>query len=373
MSNKKILFVITEYWYFLSHRKQLALFLIEKGYDVSILCKINSKSDILHIPNLKIINWNLKRSSKNVIFELGSLFKLVKIIINYNPIYIYSVGLKPILYTSIISKFFKNKLFIYAFAGMGSIFIGNNIINQIIRKFIFVVIKIFMKIENSKIIFQNMYDKKIFEKNINKKIPKKIIQGSGVDVNLYVPNENKKSSIKNVMLPCRFLKDKGVYDFIEVAKMVKSKISNVEFLLVGNEDVQNPSSIKIESLKKYEKLGLIKIIINQKKMLDIYNRVHLICFPSFREGLPKVLLEASSCEIPSVVYNVPGCNDIVFDNETGCIVEFRNIKEMAYKIIKLINNDKKLRDYGKAARKKIINKFSNKIILYQIFDEIQQF
>ena len=371
LKNKKILFVITEYWYFISHRINLAYFLHSKGYEIHLLT--NLQSNIKHDERINIINWKLNRGSKNIFNEINSINELSRTIQFIKPNIVYSVGLKPILYSSFLSKFKKKLLFVFAFAGLGSLFINLNIKKKIVQYFFFSLLTSFLNKSNSLIIFQNHDDKNLFNSNIKINYFIKIIKGSGVDTNLYFKKNNLETldDCVNVVLPSRFIYDKGIMDFIYIAKELKKKLTKkVNFLLVGMEDNHNPSNIKLDTLKKFEKKGIIEIIMNVNDITDIYNISDIICFPSFREGLPKVLLEASSCGIPSVAYNVPGCKEIIDDNINGFLIPFRDKEKMIDKL-KILITDSKLRNkFGIQARNKIINNFSEEIVFNKIQKEL---
>jgi len=272
----------------------------------------------------------------------------------------------------LLSKFFNNISFIYAFAGLGSLFIYQNFTKKILQNIIFGLLKIFMKNTKSKIIFQNIDDKNYFNAKINKSIEQVIIKGSGVNTTYFNITKNiTKSNFLNVTLLSRFLYDKGVLDFISIAEKIKKINKNINFYLVGKEDFKNPSALKINDLLKYERNKIIKIINDPKKVLDIYKFTDIICFPSFREGLPKSLIESSSCSIPAVVYDVPGCKEVVINNVTGYVVKFRDLQEMQNKIMDLIKNKKKRITYGKSARDYVIKNYDENIILNKIYSEIE--
>ena len=143
MSNKIILFIITEDWYFISHRRDLAKFASLSGFNVNVLTNINNSKTNEIDKGINIIDWNIKRSSKNILKEFQTIKKIKHTIDKVKPDIIHAVGMKPILYSGILSKFYNNVSFLYAFAGLGSIFTNTNFIKYIIQKLILLLIKIF--------------------------------------------------------------------------------------------------------------------------------------------------------------------------------------------------------------------------------------
>jgi glycosyltransferase involved in cell wall biosynthesis len=360
---KNILFIITEDWYYLSHRRDLALFGKKKGFKVSVLTKINDLKSFQIDKEINIIDWKIDRASKNIFRELYSLKKLIETLKNIQPDIVHAVGLKPIIYTGVISKIFKNISFLYAFAGLGSMFINTDTKKYFFQKIIFVLIKFLFRVKKSAIVFQNNNDLTDFNKIIKSKIKQNIVMGSGIDPNKFKSFIAKDNEIIQVLLPARLLFDKGIEDFIYCAIEIKKKFNNgVKFVIAGKIDSANPSSITADFIEPHIKDGNIQWLNDVKDIRKVYDKTHIICFPSFREGNPKALLESACCNLSIIAYDVPGCNDIIVNNHSGILVPFRNQKMLKESIEKLILN-KNLRNFlGHNARKHVIKNFSNTII-----------
>ena len=153
----------------------------------------------------------------------------------------------------------------------------------------------------------------------------RIIRGAGVDTHLFSPKKQKSANIPIVLLPARMLWDKGVNEFVNCAINIKKKKINVRFVLVGSPDNHNPESISYDQLKKWDNHGVIEWWDYRDDMHTVYQMAQLVCLPSYSEGLPKSLLEAASCEIPIVAFDVPGCREIVIDGINGILVPFKMI------------------------------------------------
>ena len=364
--SRSILFVITEDWYYLSHRRDLANFARRNGFNIYILTKINNPKIYKLDRDINIINWSFDRSSKNIFKEIKSISKLSKIIKKIKPNIVHAVGIKPIIYSGIVSKFYKNTSFLYAFAGLGSIFIDFNIKKFFLQRIISLIIKSFFRTKNSLIVFQNSYDLKTLDKKFNLKIKKKIVQGSGVDPYLFKRFARKDNKKIQVLLPSRLLYDKGIEDFIFCAIGIKKKLKNyVSFVIAGKIDIANPSSIPLEIIEKYVNQNIIIWLNDVSNMQQVYNETDIICFPSFREGNPRALLESACCELPIISYDVPGCNDIIINNHSGILIPFRDQNKMQDSLEVLIKNNKLRDSLGKNARKHVIKNFSNNIIFDQ--------
>lgn len=367
MSKKNtILFIITEDWYYLSHRKDLALFGKNNGFHINVLTKINNLDTYEISKEVNIIDWNIDRASTNIFRELKSIKKIFDTIRKVKPDIVHSVGLKPIIYSGILSIFFKKVSYLYAFAGLGSIFINTNLKKYLLQKIIVLLMKFFFKVKKSLIVFQNNNDYYDFNQISNLKIKKKIIQGSGIDPQKFKYYNLKNNDQLQILLPSRLLYDKGIEDFIYCASEIKKKIKEkVVFVIAGKIDKANPSSVQFSYLKKYINDGIIEWLNNVSDISKVYDKSHIVCFPSFREGNPKALLEAACCELPIISYDVPGCNDIVKHKYSGILIPFRDKIMMKEWLEKLIFDVNLRNTLGKNARKHVIENFSNNIVFNQ--------
>jgi glycosyltransferase involved in cell wall biosynthesis len=136
----------------------------------------------------------------------------------------------------------------------------------------------------------------------------------------------------------------------------------VRFALVGDQDIHNPECISKRQLEEWVKTGAVEWWGRSEDMVKVYHAADIVCFPSYHEGLPKSLLEAASCELPIVAYNVSGCREVVVDGENGILVPFRDESALLSAVLLLLN-DKVLRhNMGKCGRKKVLEKFTHEII-----------
>ena len=363
---KNILFIITEDWYYLSHRRDLALFAKINGCKITILTKINSREIADLDKDINLIDWNIERASKNIIRELKSILKINQTIKKIKPDIIHAVGIKPIIYSGILSRINKKISFLYAFAGLGSIFTNTNYKKYILQKIILFLMKFFFRKNNSLIVFQNNEDLNLFNSILNLNINKEIIRGSGINPNDFSHYTFKDSKKLQILLPSRLLFDKGIEDFIFCAIEIKKKFKDsVNFVIAGKIDVANPSSVPLHFIDSYIKDKIIIWIDGVDDIKEIYDKTHIVCFPSFREGNPRALLESACCELAIIAYDVAGCNDIITHNNSGILIPFRDKIKMKESLEKLITDDKLRKFLGVNARKRVVENYSNDIIFKQ--------
>lgn len=152
-------------------------------------------------------------------------------------------------------------------------------------------------------------------------------------------------------MACRLLKDKGVYEYIEAAKLVKEKYPSVDFLLIGTPDIENPNSVMLHEIEKWANDGIVKYLGHRTDIAEIFSQSNIVCLPSFYgEGVPKVLIEAAACGRAIVTTNNPGCKDAIIDGQTGLCVPIKNSQALAGAIISLIEQPELRRKMGIAAR-----------------------
>jgi len=361
--SKRLLFIVSEDWYFVSHRLHLAEAAINAGYKVALFSRFNNHRDLVMNSGIQVINWPLNRLSFNPYNELVSLYHLVSTIRKFKPDLIHAVAMKPIIYSGIVARYFSfSYSSVFSFAGLGYIFISQKLIVKLYRSCISIVLRIILKEKNTRIILQNCDDKlKLTSEKIISSEQVRLIRGSGVDTTLFHPGP-LPSGTPLVILPARMLWDKGLGEFVKCARVIKDHGVVARFVLVGDPDPHNPESVSIEQLNIWEKEGVVEWWTHKKNMPSIYINASIICLPSYREGLPKALLEAASCGRPIVTYDVPGCREVVIDQVNGFLVPFKDTDAMVNAIETLLDNKELCSQMGQKGRELVLNNFSQEQI-----------
>lgn len=293
----------------------------------------------------------IQRGGINPFKDMKSLFYIWKFFKKEKPDIVHLVTIKPYLYGGIISRLIGIPCLVSAVTGLGSLFISNNLKSKIFRLFLFPIYKFAFNHFNQKIILQNKDDLNHLKKwGVLNLRNVKIIKGSGVNLEMFT-NVTEQSGAPVVCFAARLLKDKGVLEFVAAARQLKEKNINARFLLAGNLDVNNPTSLSIDDLSNIKKDGYVEILGHVKDIPALYRRSHIICLPSYREGMPKSLLEAAAAGRAVVTTDVPGCRDAIIPNKTGLLVPVNDYRELARSIQWLIKNPHKRVAMGKAGRK----------------------
>jgi glycosyltransferase involved in cell wall biosynthesis len=365
---KKILFLVNVDWFFISHRLPIALKAIESGYEVHLACKFSSEISLIQDHGIKCHEIPFTRSSSNPLNALLLLIKVFLILQKLKPNILHAITIKPILLGGIAARMLNIHSVVYAISGLGYIFTAKGCLARIRKKFIGFVYSIALKHQNSCIIFQNTSDQEeLLHLSKFKKRQSVIIPGSGVDLQDYYVSPLPTSQ-PVALMASRLLKDKGVYEFVQASSIVKSKEKNIKFVLVGSPDLANPSSVDLSEINQWVDEGLIEYWGQQTDMPEIFSKSSIVVLPSYREGLPKVLIEAAASGRAVITTDVPGCRDAILHQKTGLLVEIYNPKDLADKILFLAGDIEKCLNMGLAGRKLAEQKFSEDIIIKQHFE-----
>ncbi len=362
----KLLFVVTEDYYFCSHRLQLALAAIKAGFDVAVATRLTNHEDIIRQAGIKIYPWNVSRGSTNILRELKTVYGLFKIYKKMNPDLVHHVALKPVIYGSFIAKFIKLQGVVNALGGMGSLFSKNGL--RRIRYLRWVVLMGLKSLLSSNkkdkvLILQNPDDKALMMNDLG--VDEKAIQlirGAGVDVQKF----NLSAELDHlpfVILPARMLWDKGIGEYVDAIKILKAEGIQARFALVGGIDECNPTRISVEQLNAWVAEGFVEWLGMRNDMAEIFRQANVVCLPSYREGLPKSLLEAAACGRAIVTTDVPGCREIVRDGRNGILVPVRDPIALAKALKELILNPKLRRQMGRVGRKMVLSEFSEERVV----------
>ncbi len=362
---KKILFVITVDWTFITHRLHLAEKAIEDGYEVAILTKFTKYESFIRAKGIKTFHWNVSRNSLSPINSIVSILMIRNVLKKWRPNIVHSVSIKSVIYSGLVLKAYPKICFVAALGGLGFIFSSKKIKAKILRYFVKILLFVSLLGKKNRLILQNPDDSNLVQNlRIIDKNNIRIIKGAGVEVNKFYPKDFP-NGLPIVILPGRLLWDKGLQEFVECAEIIKKKGYKARFVIVGQFDTENPEAISKKTIRTWEEKKIIEYWGHKNDMHKIYLMSSIVCFPSYREGLPKVLLEAASCGRPIVAFDVPGSREIVKHNINGLLVPFKNVKLLEKSILKLIKNKNICKKLGKNGRKIVEKNFSDK----KIYDE----
>lgn len=356
---KRLLFLVSEDWYFVSHRLHLALAARDAGYQVAVATRLSSHGAMLECHGLQVFRLSLQRASRNPLREIAALWEIIGIYRCFRPEIAHHVSLKPSLYGSVAALLTRVPVVINALAGLGYVFTSTDVFARVLRPLILAAFRLLFGRDNTRVIFQNSDDRQMMldlgAVTLNNTV---LIRGSGVELEVFRPVPLPEG-MPLVVFPARMLWDKGLREFVEAVRLLKRAGSSARFILVGEPDPHNPESADEADLRRWVNEGLVEWWGRRNDMPTVFGEATIVCLPSYREGLPKVLLEAAACARPIVASDVPGCREIVIPGVNGILVPPRDPEALAKALAKLLDDREMCSRLGLAGRKLVEEHFSS--------------
>ena len=344
--SKRLLFVVNAPEFFLSHRLPLALSAREMGYDVHVATAAGEA--VVDIVRQGFVHHvvPLSRSGRGPVRELASLVALWRLFHALRPAIVHLVTIKPVLYGGLIARFTGVPAMVAAISGLGTLFVSGGGAQCLVKG----LYRLALRHPNSAVIFQNMDDCGILKRmGAVRANQVRLIRGSGVALidYPYLPEPEGKPV---VTMAARLLRDKGVAEFVEAAKILHKNDMSVEFRLIGSPDPDNPTSVSDADLAKWRADGHVQLLGFRDDIARQYAKSNLVCLPSYREGLPKSLVEAAACGRAVVTTDMPGCRDAIKPGKSGVLVPARDAVALADAIQNLVEDGEQRRAMGRAGR-----------------------
>lgn len=369
----RILFFVAEDWYFITHRLSLARALKDAGHEVFIMCNCNGHESIIPENGLHLIPINLSRNGCNILKESAVFFIIINNYRKIQPNLVHQVAMKPVLYGSIAAWVAGIPHVVNAMVGLGFLHTTTKRRFHLLRTILNPIFRASLNRKNTRLIVQNSVDAEHFAEIGVKPNQVILIRGAGVDLEAFSPHEPPEGS-PVVMLASRMLWQKGVGDFVEAARILQSDGVDARFVLAGNPDVSNPSHVPYEQLQEWNDSGIIEWIGLRNDMPDQMARCSVFCLPTYyREGVPKVILEAAASGLPIVTTDSPGCRDVVHHDVNGLHVPPKNPKALALALKSLLEDPERRSAMGLESRRIVENRFSlNRVISEHLalYDEL---
>jgi glycosyltransferase involved in cell wall biosynthesis len=369
-NKKKIIIFANTDWYLYNFRYPLIRELMVNDFHVLLL---SPRGDYAHRFAEDKIRWRsieFSRRGLNPIREFSTIIKLVRILLQERPDILQTFTLKSNLLGAIAGKLLGPISIVHSITGLGYLF-GQRMRKSVITKFLLLSMRVFFR--GSQVIFQNTENMNFFrERKIVSKKHSHLIPGSGVDVDYFVAQAEMEGSVL-VVFAGRYLRDKGVIEFIEAAEKIKEMGVDARFAIVGGIDTGNPESLKAEELVELNRAGAVEDWGWREDMKEVYRLAHIVCLPSsYAEGLPKVLIEASASGRAIVATDIAGCREIVEDGKSGYIVPVGDADALVQALENLIQDSKVRVKMGREGRLRAEKEFSTAVINQQTLDVYSQ-
>ncbi|QYU68613.1 glycosyltransferase family 4 protein [Leptolyngbya sp. 15MV] len=345
-----LLFLVNDTDFFLSHRLNLAIAAKEQGYRCIVASPDSASTATLRAHGVEHVSTVSVRDSHGPIGQLRALSDYWRVIGTSKPDLVHLITAKPVIFGGIVARL-RGIPVVAAISGLGFVFTANGVIGRLLKLLVALGYRLALNRERSVVVFQNGCDRSVFEElGIVRRCRVSMLRGSGVDLDRIKPHPEPASPIV-ALLPARLLRDKGLEEFVQAAAISRREERSIIFRLQGKLDPQNPTGISAAELQRWIESGLIEYRAHDSNPDSMLASAHIVVLPSYREGLPKSLVDAAAAGRPVVTTDVPGCRDAIRPGETGLLVPVRNARALADAIGKLADDPDLRQAFGKNGRR----------------------
>lgn len=349
MKKPRLLFVVNVDWFFLSHRLPIAQAAREAGYDVHVATALTLAPADIEQHGFTLHALDIDRQSASAWQALRLLLALRRLMRSLAPDVVHLVTIKPVLLGGLAARMAAVPRVIAAISGLGFVFTARGALAAARRAAVAAMYRLALARPGVHVIFQNGDDQALLQQHAGIGAEQAVrIRGSGVDLAAWSVRPLPPGA-PVVLMPSRLLLDKGVVEFVDAARRLHG-YRDARFVLVGDVDAGNPTSLSREQIQVWVSEGVIEWWGHRSDMAEVLAQAHLIVLPSYREGLPKALIEAAACGRAVVTTDVPGCRDAIDPGRTGLLVEVRNAEALAQAIRSLLDDPLRLSTMGEAGR-----------------------
>lgn len=374
----KVLLVSHWDWVLYNFRLPLARALRDAGLEVVLVCPSGDYVARLREAGFRWIEWNLNRKSMNPVMECRAICRLTRIYRSELPAAVHHFTIKPNVYGSLAARKARVPAIINTFSGLGYMLSGEAASTSLKVKAIRLLLRPVMwwalRAHNIWTIVENDEDARILMGlGFASGERTRVVPGSGVDVQRFTGRLDgcaggglsRASGPVRVIMAARLLKDKGVKEFVEAARLLRAQGHLARFLVAGAVDEGNPAAIDRATLEAWKSEGLVEFLGHRSDMPEVLSQCDIAVLPSYHEGLPKFLLEAAASGLPLVGTDIPGCRRIVRAGVNGVLVPPRDSQALAKAIALLLRDENLRRRYGQASRRIAVEEFAQERVLEQ--------
>ncbi len=360
MASPKLLFLVTDDRYFISHRLPMARAAKSAGFEVHVGTRVKTFGAAIRGEGyiLHDLPWEkLKRSPFDILKDILAIRQLYQ---SLKPDLVHHIALVPVMFGQIAATGLGIAT-VNTIAGLGSGFIGRGLKGKLLKSGLVIALRTLLSRRASMTVVQNADDRSALQSIGVPSDRIRLVAGSGVDTDLLKPLPEPEGPI-TIGIAARMLDDKGIRPLVKAQALLREKGLDTRLLLAGDYDPTNRSAIKIEELQTFARQPGVEWLGHIEDIAALWARCHIAALPSRREGLPKALLEAASLGRPLIATDVPGCRDVAIDGETGLLVPVDDAEALARAIETLVRDPALRAQMGQAGRRRVEKLFSSTAI-----------
>jgi len=368
----QVLFVGNSFEYFVSHRLALAKAAKSEGWSVHVATPASKQGASLQSYGITHHSFALDRSGVNPWRELRSLLRIRRIYQEVKPDLVHLIGPKSVMYGGFLARWQSIPAMVCLIPGMGYMYLLGGLKGRVARALGHAGYRLGLLHPNKRVIFQNPEDRQLFlDRHLCTAGEASLILGSGVDPQKW-PARKEPEGKPVALFASRFLKEKGIEIFANLARQLLNEGINARFAIVGKVDPGNPTSVSEEQIAEWERDGIENWGFRQD-MPEVFASCHVVCLPTYRrEGIPKVLIEAASCGRPIVTFDMPGCREVVQNAVNGLLVPTKDMSGYKSAMRRLLEDTDLRQRLGWAGRERAKEMFSLDTVIRQTFDVYSQ-
>lgn len=346
----RLLFIVNVDWFFLSHRLPVALAARDAGFEVHVATALTGSAEAIERHGFRVHALNFDRQSASPLQAFKLLISLRALMRTLAPTVIHLVTIKPVLIGGLAARLAGVPRVVAAISGLGFVFTARGIVAVLRRTLVSTLYRLALARQGVQVIFQNGDDRALLQRYAGIQDAQAVcIRGSGVDLSAWTV-QPLPDGPPRVVMASRLLKDKGVLEFVDAARLLHGYRS-VRFVLVGDVDPGNPTSLGRDEVQSWVDDGVIEWWGQRTDMPAVLAMAHIVVLPSYREGLPKGLIEAAASGRAVVTTDVPGCRDAIDPGVSGLLVQVRDAQALAQGIRTLLDDPAKVKAMGAAGRR----------------------
>lgn len=370
MNNKKIVLVVNVAWSMFNFRHGLLSKLISDGYEVTVITAPDYFSDKLRAMGCTVIDLPISGKGTNPLQDLHLLYSLYRLYLSTKPNFIIHYSIKPNIYGSLAAKL-AGIPSLAVTTGLGYTFVNDNWIAKVARS----LYKLAFRYPNE-VWFLNEDDRQVFLRNdlvvSNKAV---LLHGEGVNLTHFKPEaKHQTDGCFRFLLIARMLWDKGVGEYVEAAKIIREEYPLVKFQLLGDCGFANPSMIERSQVAEWEAEGIIEYLGSTGDVRPMIAQADCVVLPSYREGIPRTIIESAAMAKPVIVTDVPGCRDVVIPDETGLLCPVKDANALAICCKKMLGLSSSAREeMGLHGREFMMRQFDEKLVIAQYLHTFKKY
>jgi glycosyltransferase involved in cell wall biosynthesis len=362
---RRVVFVVNEDWMFWSHRLALARAARAAGAEVIVATRVDRHGERIAREGFRVVALPWRRGARNPLTEIRSVLELMQLYRAVRPDLVHHVGIKAALYGGVAARLSGDPPQIHTIAGFGFVSISPSRRARAMRRVMRVLFRRVLSRPRSYLVVQNPDDEAdVRAAGLFDPSHIRLVKGSGVDTRHFTPVP--ETGPVTAVLASRLIRPKGVVELVDAARLLRQRNVDVRVDLVGDPDPENPETVTAADLRGWHEEGVIHWTPRVDDMAPVWQASSMAVLPSYREGMPRALLEAAACGRPLVATDVPGCRDLVRNGDNGLLVPVRDAHALADAIAMLARDSDARNRMGARARELVEAFYSDDIVVAQM-------